>query len=137
MTGNSVLDALLVLVVAIAVGWLVLVAFLWVHRPSRELAVPALRLVPSVVRLVRSLISDPATPRSAKVALVGLLAYLISPIDLIPDFLPGIGSLDDLIVVAIVLKWTGRRVGLERLRANWPGDEAGFATLRRLLGLGA
>ncbi len=135
MTGHSVVDAVLVLVVTVAVGWLLLVAFLWVHRPSRELAGPALRLVPSVVRLVRALISDPATPRSAKIALVALLAYLLTPIDLIPDFLPGVGSLDDLIVVAVVLRWAGRRVGLERLRANWPGDDAGFATLRRLLGL--
>jgi uncharacterized membrane protein YkvA (DUF1232 family) len=136
MTGNPVIDGIVVAVVAIAASWLILVAFLWLHRPSRELVGPALRLVPDLVRLVRALLSDPATPRSARVALVALLAYLLSPIDLVPDFLPGIGSLDDLIVVAVVLRWTGRRVGLERLRAGWSGDEAGFDLLRRLVGFG-
>src|SRR5512140_2478235 len=136
MTGIWILDAAIVGVVAIVAGWLVLVAFLWLHRPSREMVAPALRIIPDLARLVRALMADPATPRSAKLALVGLLAYLLTPIDLVPDFLPGIGSLDDVIVAAVVLRWTARRIGPERLRADWPGDEAGFALLRRLLRLG-
>jgi len=118
-----------------AVGWLLLVGFLWLHRPSRALAGPALRLIPDLVRLVRGLLADGSTPMSVRFALVGLLAYLVSPIDLIPDFVPIIGSADDLIVTAVVLRWAGRRVGLDELRAKWTGDPAGFDVLRRLLGI--
>lgn len=74
-------------------------------------------------------------PTSIRVALAGLLLYLLSPIDLIPDFVPVIGSADDLIVSAVVLRWVGRRVGLDDLRARWTGGPAGFEVLRRLLGI--
>jgi uncharacterized membrane protein YkvA (DUF1232 family) len=103
-------------------------------RP-RELAGPALRLIPDLLRLVRALLADSRTPRSVRFALAGLLAYLLSPLDLIPDFVPVIGSVDDLIVSAVVLRWVGRRVGLDDLRSRWTGDPAGFELLRRLLGI--
>ena len=129
------MEAILVAAAILALGWLLLVAFLWLHRPSRELVGPALRLIPDLVRLVRDLLRDGGTPRSVRLALGGLLAYLLSPIDLIPDFIPVIGSADDLIVAAIVLRWAGRRVGIEGLRDRWTGDPAGFELLRRLLGV--
>jgi uncharacterized membrane protein YkvA (DUF1232 family) len=132
------MDLIHVIVVALAVaasGWLVLVGFLWLHRPSRDLVGPVLRLIPDLVRLVRGLLADSGTPFSVRLALVGLLGYLISPIDLIPDFFPIIGSADDLIIAGVVLRWAGRRVGLEGLHAKWTGDSAGFEALRRLLRL--
>lgn len=129
------IQAVLIAAGVIALGWLLLVAFLWLHRPSRELVGPALRLIPDLVRLVRELLRAADTPRSVHVALLGLLAYLLSPIDLVPDFIPVLGSADDLIVAAIVLRWAGRRVGLDRLRGAWTGDPAGFDLLRRLLGV--
>jgi uncharacterized membrane protein YkvA (DUF1232 family) len=131
----NVVEALGTLVAGVAIGWLLLVVFLWLHRPSRELAGTALRLIPDLMRLVRGLIADGRTPVGVRVALVGLLLYLLSPIDLIPDFVPVIGSADDLIVSAVVLRWVGRRVGLEDLQARWTGDPAGFEVLRRLLGM--
>ena len=118
-----------------AIGWLLLVGFLWLHRPSRALAGPALRLIPDLVRLVGNLLDDRGTPLGVRLALVGLLAYLISPIDLIPDFVPVVGAADDLIIAAVVLRWAGRRVGLDGLQAKWTGDPAGFEVLRRLLGV--
>jgi uncharacterized membrane protein YkvA (DUF1232 family) len=127
--------AILVAVVVMVIGWLMLVAFLWLHRPSRELAGPALRLIPDLVRLVRGLIADGDTPWTVRISLAGLLVYLVTPIDLIPDFIPVIGSFDDLIVSAVVLRWAGRRVGQDDLRAKWTGDPAGFDVLRRLLGI--
>jgi uncharacterized membrane protein YkvA (DUF1232 family) len=87
------------------------------------------------VRLVRALVADDAAPRSVKVALGALLLYLVSPIDLVPDFLPVIGSVDDLIVGGLVLRWAGRRSGVETLRSHWPGRPEGFELLRRVLGL--
>jgi len=131
----DLITALAATLVAVALGWLLLVGFLWLHRPSRAVAGPALRLVPDLVRLVRRLLADPGTPTSVRIALAGLLAYLLSPIDLIPDFVPAIGAADDLIIAAVVLRWAGRRVGLDDLRAKWSGDPAGFDLLRRLLGI--
>lgn len=119
----------------LALGWLLLVAFLWLHRPSRAIAGPALRLVPDLVRLIRALLADRATPRSVRLGLLGLLAYLVNPIDLIPDFVPVVGAADDLIITAAVLRWAGRRTGVDELQAKWSGDPAGFEVLRRLLGI--
>jgi uncharacterized membrane protein YkvA (DUF1232 family) len=129
------IGAIVVALAVVAASWLLLVAFLWLHRPSRDLAAAALRLIPDLVRLVRGLLSDSGTPTSIRVALAGLLLYLLSPIDLIPDFVPVIGSADDLIVSAVVLRWVGRRVGLDVLWARWTGGPAGFEVLRRLLGI--
>lgn len=125
---------MLVALVLTAVVWLLFVTVLWLHRPSRELAGTTLRLVPDLIRLVRALLADPDTPRGVKVALVGLLVYLLSPIDLVPDVFPVIGSLDDVIVSAVVLRWAGRRIGTVGLQAHWSGSTDGFAVLLRLLG---
>ncbi len=130
----EVLRGFLLPVVVLIAAWLLLVAVLWLHRPSRELAGSTLRLVPDLIRLVRALLADRDTPRSVKVGLLGLLLYLLSPIDLVPDFFPVIGSLDDLIVSALVLRWAGRRVGTVGLRAHWSGSPEGFTLLLRLLG---
>jgi uncharacterized membrane protein YkvA (DUF1232 family) len=119
----------------LAFGWLLLVGFLWLHRPTRDVAGAAARLIPDLVRLVRRLLADTGTPTSVRLVLVGLLVYLLSPIDVVPDVVPVIGSADDLIVAAVVLRWAGRRVGLDGLRAQWTGDPAGFEVLRRLLGI--
>jgi uncharacterized membrane protein YkvA (DUF1232 family) len=124
-----------VAVTAVVAAWIVFVIVIWLHRPSRALAGSALRLVPDLVRLVRSLIADQRTPLSSKLALGVLLVYLVSPIDLIPDFIPGLGSIDDMAVAAVVLRWAGRRVGLDGLRAHWTGSDAGFELLRMLLGV--
>jgi uncharacterized membrane protein YkvA (DUF1232 family) len=121
-----------VLLVTVAL-WLGFVAVLWLHRPSRELAGAALRLAPDVLRLSRALVADPATPRGAKVALGALAVYLLSPVDLVPDFLPVIGSLDDVIVAGLVLRWVGRRVGVQAIEAHWSGSPTGLAWLLRLI----
>jgi uncharacterized membrane protein YkvA (DUF1232 family) len=71
-----------------------------------------------------------------KVALVLLLAWLISPIDLIPEFIPILGPLDDVVVAVLVLRYVRRKVGLEGLRSRWPGTPEGFALLSRIIGSG-
>jgi len=126
----------LLIVAAVAVGlWVLAVAVLWLHRPSRDLALPALRALPDIVRLTRRLLADPRTPRRHRVALAILVVWLVSPIDLIPEFLPGIGPLDDIVAAAVILGWVGRQTGTSRLRELWPGDPAGFALVARLLRL--
>ena len=65
-------------------------------------------------------------PRRAKVALGLLVPYLASPIDLIPDFLPGIGQLDDVLLVAAALRYVVRRAGSEVVAEHWPGTADGL-----------
>jgi uncharacterized membrane protein YkvA (DUF1232 family) len=134
------MDAVGPILAAVAVFvaiWIVLVLLLWLHRPTRDLAMPALRALPDIVRLARNLLADPRTPRRYRVALVILIVWILSPIDLLPEFLPGIGPLDDIVAAAVILGWVGRGTGPARLRELWPGDEAGFDVVARLLRLPA
>ena len=130
---GGVLGPLAALAIAVVAVWALAVAIIWLHRPSRELALPALRLLPDVLRLVRRLVADARTPRSVRLALAALALWIASPIDLLPEFLPGIGPLDDIIVAAIVLRWTARRIGRDRIRERWPGTAESFALFERLL----
>ena len=122
------------IVILVLGAWLVLLAVLWTHRPSRDRAALLLRLVPDLGRLVFRLLRDPTTPLRYRLALLALGAYLAMPIDLVPDFLPGIGSLDDVILATLVLRWIGRGLGRERLIAHWPGSSEGLALMLRGLG---
>jgi uncharacterized membrane protein YkvA (DUF1232 family) len=121
-------DALIAFGVLVASwGLLVLLASRLPPGILRDLA----RFLPDCVTMVRRLRKDPAVPRSAKVA-VGIAAvWVISPIDLIPEFLPVIGPLDDVVVVALALRFAARRVPPEVLFEAWPGDPA---LLARLIG---
>jgi uncharacterized membrane protein YkvA (DUF1232 family) len=131
------LGSLLVVAAIVVAMWAVVVGVLWLHRPSRDLALPALRALPDILRLTRRMLADPRTPRRHRFALAILVVWLISPIDLIPEFLPGIGPLDDIVAAAVILGWVGRQTGTARLRELWPGDSAGFALVTRLLRLPA
>jgi uncharacterized membrane protein YkvA (DUF1232 family) len=116
--------------------WAALIALLWIFRPRDTSLGELIRLVPDLLRLVRSLVRDRAVPVGARVALVLLLVWLISPIDLIPDFIPVLGPLDDVVVAVLVLRYVRRKVGLEELRQRWPGTPEGFALLSRIIGSG-
>jgi len=122
------------IIVGLVVAWLVLLVLLWLIRPrgvgARELA----RLVPDILRLVRDLLTDRSTPRGVRVALVILLVWLISPIDLVPEFIPVLGPLDDVIVAVVILRYVRRRLGDEELRRRWRGTEDGFRTLTTVVG---
>jgi uncharacterized membrane protein YkvA (DUF1232 family) len=128
-----VLETLLPALALLGLGWLVLVGVVWLNRPTRDQAAVLLRLVPELTRLVFRLVRDPATPRRYRAGLVLLGAWLVFPIDLIPDFLPVIGALDDIVLAALVLRWVGRGIGTERLEAAWSGSPEGLAILRRAL----
>jgi uncharacterized membrane protein YkvA (DUF1232 family) len=87
--------------------------------------------IPDCVTTVRRLRKDPRVPRRAKVAIVIAGLWVASPIDLIPEFIPVIGPLDDIVVVALALRYAGRQVPREVLIAAWPGDPR---LIERLLG---
>jgi uncharacterized membrane protein YkvA (DUF1232 family) len=95
--------------------------------PLRELA----RFIPDCVTTVRRLRGDARVPRRAKVAVVLAGLWLASPIDLLPEFLPVIGPLDDVVVVALALRYAARQVPRRVLVDAWPGDPR---LLERLLG---
>ncbi len=90
-----------------------------------------LRALPDVARLITRLVGDPVLPRAAKIALGAAAVYLLSPIDLIPDFIPLVGYLDDVLLAAVildgVLNWVDRGLVLK----YWPGSPAALDTLAR------
>ena len=91
--------------------------------------------IPDCVVLVRRLLGDPGVPRRHKLLLGALAGYLALPFDLVPDFIPVAGQLDDAIVVALVLRAVLRAGGPARLQAHWPGPDSSRAVLLRLLGM--
>ena len=113
----------------VVVTWTVLIVLARRLPPgqARDLA----RVIPDCVTTVRRLRADPRVPRRARLAVAAAGVYLLSPIDLIPEFLPVIGSLDDVVVVALALRYAGRRVPRAVLLEAWPGDPG---LLERLLG---
>jgi uncharacterized membrane protein YkvA (DUF1232 family) len=112
--------------------WAVLVAALWLTKPGEYDLKEALRLLPDVLRLIKRLVADPATPRGVRIRLVLLLGYLALPFDLIPDFVPVLGYADDAIIVALVLRSATRSAGPDALAKHWPGTPEGLAALSRL-----
>jgi uncharacterized membrane protein YkvA (DUF1232 family) len=92
------------------------------------------RFVPDCVVLFRRLLSDPRLPRGRKLLLLWLVAYLAMPIDLVPDFIPVAGQLDDAILVAVVLRTVLRGAGVDLVREQWPGPDASLHAILRLAG---
>jgi uncharacterized membrane protein YkvA (DUF1232 family) len=135
VTGTWWLDLPIGIAAALLLAWLVLLAALLVARPRGGLLGEALRLLPDVLRLVRRLAADRALPRGVRFRLGLLLAYLASPIDLVPDFVPVLGYADDAIVVTLVLRGVVRRAGIDVIERHWPGTDDGLAALCRLAGL--
>ncbi|TDC63647.1 DUF1232 domain-containing protein [Micromonospora sp. KC207] len=90
--------------------------------------------IPDCVTTVRRLRRDPRVPRRAKIAVLVAGLWLASPVDLIPEFLPVIGPLDDIVVVALALRYAGRQVPRDVLLAAWPGEPR---LIERLLGASA
>jgi len=118
--------------------WLALVVILWTaqrRHPGGASLRELLRLAPDVARLLGRLMFDRTVSIGVRVWIAVLLAYLLSPIDLIPDFIPVLGYADDAVVVAIALRFATRRAGGEAVRRHWPGTPEGLATVLRLAGL--
>jgi uncharacterized membrane protein YkvA (DUF1232 family) len=121
------------IVVAIALVWVVLIAVLYATRPDGTTLADTARLIPDTFRLVRKLATDRTIPLRTRLPVWLLLAYLSSPIDLVPDFVPVIGYADDAIIASLVLRRLIRKAGVEKLADNWPGTPDGLDRLTRLL----
>ncbi|WP_350271631.1 YkvA family protein [Frondihabitans sucicola] len=91
--------------------------------------------MPDVIRLVRRLAADRTVSIGVRVWLSILLVYLVSPIDLIPDFIPVLGYADDAIIVALALRFAARKAGRAKIEEHWPGTPHGLVAVLRLAGL--
>jgi uncharacterized membrane protein YkvA (DUF1232 family) len=123
------LTALVIAAGVIIASWLVLVVL--ARRLPPGLARDLAAFLPDCVTAARRLRRDPRVPRRAKIAVAFAAVWVLSPIDLIPEFLPVIGPLDDIIVVALMLRYAARSVPRDVLLEAWPGNPD---LLKRLLG---
>lgn len=88
--------------------------------------------IPDCIVLFRRLLADSRVPRGRKFALVLLIAYLALPIDVVPDFIPLAGQLDDAILAALVLRFVLRGASPQMLVEHWPGPPGGLRVLVRI-----
>jgi uncharacterized membrane protein YkvA (DUF1232 family) len=108
---------------------------LWLIVAGRKDEARALAtLVPDFVVLFRRLLADPRVSRRRKLVLAALIPYLAMPFDLVPDFVPVAGYLDDAVIVAVVLRHVLRGSGPELIEEHWPGPPSSLALVLRLAG---
>jgi uncharacterized membrane protein YkvA (DUF1232 family) len=123
------LEVLAIGLVVLAASYVVLI--LLARRLPPGLLRDVVEFLPACVTTARRLRKHPAVPRRARVALLVAMIWVISPIDLVPEFLPVIGPLDDVVVVVLAFRYAARSVPREVLYEAWPAQRR---LLRRLIG---
>ena len=111
---------LIIAVVLVALSWIVMI--LLARRLPPGLARDLATVLPACVTTARRLRKDPRVPKRVKVAVAFAALWVLSPIDLIPEFLPVIGPLDDIVVVALALRYAARRIPPQALIDAWPAE---------------
>ncbi|MDQ2953054.1 MAG: DUF1232 domain-containing protein [Chloroflexota bacterium] len=111
--------------------WVLCIALLYLFG-RKALAMEIARFIPNMTILFKGLLADPRVPRRAKIVLLFGAVWIASPIDLIPEFLPIIGPLDDAVVAALVLRAVVKAAGREVVYEHWRGD---VRVIERLLAL--
>jgi uncharacterized membrane protein YkvA (DUF1232 family) len=120
------------LVAALIVAAIYLVLVLALILSGRKLAAKELAtLLPNLVLLFKDLLRDPNVPSRAKVVLGIATVWLLSPIDLLPEFLPVLGPLDDAVVAALALRYLVKRAGPEVVREHWRGEPSTLNVILR------
>lgn len=107
---------------------LVALVLLGRRRDAKELA----RFIPDCIVLFKRLLLDSRLPSGPKLAVALLLPYLVFPLDLVPDFIPVLGQLDDAILVAAVLAYVARTAGKDVIAEHWAGSERALALVLRI-----
>ena len=102
----------------------------------REGARAAAGFLPDCVVLFKRLLSDPTLPRLRKLVLALLVPYLLMPFDLVPDFIPVAGYLDDIVIVGFALRFVLRGGSADLVAAHWPGPQASLEVVLRFAGRG-
>jgi uncharacterized membrane protein YkvA (DUF1232 family) len=124
---------LLLALIVLGVVYAALIAALVIGSRQWDLRLIA-KLVPYCAVLFKRLLGDPRVSTGWKVASALALVYLAFPFDLVPDFIPIAGQLDDAIVVALVLRGLLRSAGPRLMREHWPGPTALLVPLLRFAG---
>jgi uncharacterized membrane protein YkvA (DUF1232 family) len=106
------------------------VALILAGRRSAARAVAT--FVPDCLILFRRLLGDPRVPLRHKLLLAALIPYLALPFDLIPDFIPVAGYLDDAVIVALALGYVLRGSQASLVEQHWPGPRSSLDLLLRL-----
>jgi uncharacterized membrane protein YkvA (DUF1232 family) len=125
------IKTLLIALAIVGVVYTITVAALYLtgrRIAAREVAA----LLPNLLFLFKDLVRDPRVPRGSKLLLAAGALWVASPIDLIPEFIPVLGPLDDAVVAALILRHVLRTVGREVVAEHWRGDPATLGRLLRL-----
>ena len=93
--------------------------------------------IPDCVVLLQRMLGDSRMPRRYRAVVIALVGYLALPIDIVPDFIPVAGQLDDAVVVALALRVILRAGGTEMIEEHWPGPRASLDVILKLAGRGA
>lgn len=99
----------------------------------RKLAGDAVYLLPNLVKLLGRLVWDPRVPRRSKVVIGAALAYLVSPVDLIPEFIPVVGFADDILLVSYAVNHLISVAGEEVVLEHWDGPRDMLELVRSVL----
>ena len=121
--------------VFIALGLYVVSVAALIAAGRREDARALAGFIPDCAVLISRLARDRRLSRPRRAALFIALGYLALPIDLVPDFLPGIGQLDDAVVLGLALRLVVHGGGIDLVREAWPGPEASLTLVLRASGL--
>lgn len=114
--------------------WLLVIAVLMLlgkRTHARELAA----LLPNLVKLFRGLVTDERVPRGSKWLLGLATLWVASPIDLLPEFIPVLGPLDDVVIAALVLRHLVRKSGPDVVRDHWRGGDQSLQLILRVAGI--
>jgi uncharacterized membrane protein YkvA (DUF1232 family) len=128
--------ALLIALAALVAAYMLVIAVL-VLSGRRAVIREVVTFLPNLASLFTGLLRDPRVPRSSKALLALGAAWIASPIDLIPEFLPVIGPVDDALIAAVILRRVLKTAGADVVAEHWRGDSATLERLLQLFGLGA
>jgi len=129
----GIVEWLLIGLGALVVIWLVFMAALALSG-RREEAKALARFIPDCIVLLRRVAAEGEVSGRTKLLLVLTVAYLAFPIDVVPDFIPILGHLDDALLLLWTLRSLLREVPSERLEELWPGPEESLRAVQRLAG---
>ena len=90
-------------------------------------------LVPNMVKLLSRLVRDPRVPRRSKLLVGAMLAYLVSPVDFVPDFIPGLGNVDDVLLLAFAIDHLLDNAGEDVVLSHWDGPADLLEMVRTVL----
>jgi uncharacterized membrane protein YkvA (DUF1232 family) len=124
--------ATLLIVLGVAVALYAAAVLALVGAGRRTDAAALARFVPDCVILVRRLLADSRVPVANRVALGAVLAYIVLPFDVVPDFIPVAGQLDDALLLALVLRFLLRAAGPAVVREHWPGPARSLQLVLRV-----